>query len=97
MANQTKLIFGQPTLRRDNSAIIFPAGYAGENWAYKCVVTSELLINHFNASPSGLLESYENNKTQIQEIAQELIVSGNIELNNDVLVTTEAFKGDSNG
>jgi len=90
MSNQIEYIFGEPTLRRNKDAVIFPIGY--DDAIYKCVVKSELLKKYFNASPSDLLESYINNKIQINEIAKKLLISGNITSNNEVLITTEVFK-----
>ena len=90
MSNQIEYIFGEPTLRSNKDAVIFPIGYADA--IYKCVVKSELLKNCFNASPSNLLESYKNNKPQINEIAKKLLNSGNITPNNEVLITTEVFR-----
>ena len=90
MSNQIEYIFGQPTLRRHKDAVIFPVEYAGA--IYKCVVTSELLKDCFDASPSDLLESYKNNKEQINEIVKNQIISGKIAPDNEVLITTEVFR-----
>lgn len=90
MPNQIEYIFGQSFLRKLKDAVIFPVKYAGVK--YKCVVSSELLKDYFDASHSDLLESYENNKYQINEVAKKLLSSGNITPDNEVLITTEVFR-----
>jgi len=90
MSNQIEYRFEQPILRRHSGDVTFPVEYAG--LIYKCVVTSEFLKDCFDALAFDLLESYENNKPQINEIAKKLLISENITQNDEVLITTEVFR-----
>jgi hypothetical protein len=90
VSDQNEFVFGHPELLRKRTAVIFPIGYAGA--IYKCVITSEVLKDCFDASPSDLLESYEKNKDIINEIVKKILSSGEMAPGDEILITTEIFR-----
>lgn len=81
---QDEYIFGEPTIRGKNLAVIFPVGF--QELIYKCVITCEFLIEHYEASPTKLIESYKINKLEINEIIKRELLSGNVSSNDELTI-----------
>ena len=76
MSREKGFEFGSPIIKKDRDAVIFPVKY--DMVIYKCVVSGEVLKDYYNSIQGNYLESYENNKDQIHEVAKNLIISGEI-------------------
>lgn len=91
MQKQSEFIVGQPLLRKPEDGVAIPVEYGGV--IYKCIVAAQVLKECVSSPTCSLLESYKQNKQQIDGIIKELLLSRSVGQNTEVLITAEAFRG----
>lgn len=69
--------------------VSFPASVEGEQ--VKCFISLEALQDHFNADHTDQLESFKNNRVEIESKAREIINKNRYEVDGSIFLRTADF------